>query len=102
MYPLDVAIGPWRASIDLLTIDTVGWGLARATVPRGAVCELPSLPFLSSAKYSQPELGLLLFPNPDPPEGRDVSHLVIWSDREYRITEKGSNKTQVETSHSEP
>jgi hypothetical protein len=49
MYPLDVAIGPWRASIDLLNIDTVGWGLARATVPPGAVCELPSLPFLSSA-----------------------------------------------------
>jgi hypothetical protein len=41
--------------------------------------------------YSQPELGLLLFWNPDRPEGRDVSHLVIWSDREHRITEKQPN-----------
>jgi hypothetical protein len=47
MYPLYVAIGLWKASIDLLTIDTVGWGPARATVPQGAVCEFPSLPFLS-------------------------------------------------------
>ena len=28
-YPSDVTSGPWRAIIDLLTMDTVGWG------PRG-------------------------------------------------------------------
>jgi hypothetical protein len=29
MYLLDVAIGSWKGSLDLLTMDTVGWG------PRG-------------------------------------------------------------------
>jgi hypothetical protein len=29
MYPMDVAIAPWKGPLDLLTMDTVGWG------PRG-------------------------------------------------------------------
>jgi hypothetical protein len=38
--------GPWEDFIDLLTIDTVGWG---TTVPEGAVRELPNLPFSTPA-----------------------------------------------------
>ncbi len=43
---MDVSIGPWRAFIDRLTMNTVGWGPARGQRSReGAVRELPSLPF---------------------------------------------------------
>jgi hypothetical protein len=52
----DVSIGPWRAVIDLLTMDTAGWGRAGTAVPQGAVSELPNLPFLSP-RLSTPRQG---------------------------------------------
>ena len=48
--PWDVASGPWRAVIDLLRIGYGGLGAARGQRSRkGAVRELPNLPFLTPA-----------------------------------------------------
>ena len=46
--PLDVASGPWRAVIELLTMGYGGLGgRAGTAVPEGTVRELPNLPFPS-------------------------------------------------------
>jgi hypothetical protein len=90
---LDVAIGPWRDFVDLISMSTAGWGPRGDNGPgKGAVRELPDLPFLSFPIRARAELGLLLFRNQDRPKGRGVWHLVIWSDREHRITEKQPNQ----------
>jgi hypothetical protein len=69
------------------TMDTVGWGRAGTTVPEGAVSALPSLPFLSPIRARASFVS-----ESRSTRGRDVVHLVIWSDRDRRITEKQPNQ----------
>jgi hypothetical protein len=57
-YPSDVASGPWRAIIDLLTMDAVDWGpRGDSGLGKGPCASFPTCHIF----HSQSELGLLLF-----------------------------------------